>query len=430
MNVLIIGSGGREHALCKAVSDSSLCHKLYCIPGSDAIAEIADCHKYDILDKSALTQFCQANAVDLVIIGPEVPLAEGVSDHLRQNGFLVVGPSKEAAKIESSKAFMKDLCQKTSIPTAQYKNFTNPDEAKKYLETINYPIVIKADGLAAGKGVVIAQDKQEAIQTIDQMMIYKIFGSAGEEIVIEEFLEGEEISYFALLDGNGHIVPLSSAQDHKRIGNGDTGLNTGGMGAYSPSPLVSQDLENEIIKNFITPLDNYLRSKNIPYQGILFVGLILTKDGLKLLEYNARFGDPEAQVIIPRLNSDLLDIFYKTAKGELDKVENLSWSRSASLCVIIATKGYPESYPKNTLIQGLENLRKYKNITVYHAGTTLKNGQWFSNGGRVLAITAQESHLTQAYNNAYKAIEEIKWKEGYYRNDIGYKALSQLKDKI
>ena len=424
MRVLVIGSGGREHALCIFINKSPICNKLFCIPGSDSIQEIASCFKIDPMNNADIVDFCKEHKIDFVVVGPELPLSNGIVDKLCEEKITVFGPDKASSRLESSKIFMKNICKKHNVPTAKYSIFDNEKKALDFLDTVDFPTVIKADGLAAGKGVIITKNKNEAVETIKNIMSKRIFGASGENIIIEEFLEGEEISFFALVDTNGFILPLTTAQDHKKIGEGDTGLNTGGMGAYSPVPFIKQNQINDFVIKFVKPVIKDLKHNNIFFSGIFYAGLILTKYGPKLLEINVRFGDPEAQAVLPRLKTDLLDLLLASSKGRLDQLRPPEWDNNFCINVVMASKGYPESYKKNTIIGGLNKTTVNKSQYIFHSSTRKNEDHWLATGGRVLSISALGSTLKEARNKAYNVINEIDWKSGYYRNDIGWKHLT------
>ncbi len=421
MKVLLIGSGGREHALAWKINQSPLCEQLICAPGNAGICEIADCVDIKADDVDGLVQFALREAVNFVIVGPEVPLALGIVDDLTQQGIAVFGPTEAAAMLESSKAFTKDFCTRHDIPTAKYDVFTNALDAKAYLGEMSAPYVIKADGLAAGKGVVIAETHDEAETELDAFFSGK-FGEAGACVIIEEFMTGHEISFFAIADGKS-VLPLIAAQDHKRAFDGDKGPNTGGMGAYSPVP--GFDDEKRIMDEILIPTVRGMAAEGAPFTGVLFAGLMITADGPKLIEYNVRFGDPECQVLMRRLNSDLLDMMLKAAKGRLVDVGLVEWSGDAVVNVVVAAKGYPGSYAKGETIKGVEAANQMDGVQVFHAGTRRgENGALLSAGGRVLNITAQGKTVAQAVNRAYKAIDEtVDWPGGFVRRDIAKQAL-------
>ncbi len=424
INILLIGSGAREHALAWSMGQSKHCKALYCIPGNTGIESCAICVDLPDSDNDAIVQFAKEHEIDLVVIGPETPLVSGLGDLLRAEGIKVLGPGKDGARLEGSKAFMKELCSKYKIPTAAYGTFNNIADVDDFLKDKSGGMVVKADGVAAGKGVIICETIEEARKAADDMLSGQAFGDSGKNVIIEEFLEGEEISYFAITDGKT-IVPLASAQDHKKAYDGNKGPNTGGMGAYSPDRLMNDALEKEILEKIINPTVEGLREENIEYSGVLYAGLMITKDGPKLLEYNARFGDPECQVLMLRLESDCLELFWACATGKLNEVkDNVKWSPDPAICVVMASKGYPGPYKKGTVIKGLQKTFNVEDITIFHAAT--KNGpdgDLISNGGRVLCIAATGVDLKEAQGKAYRAIRMIDWPEGFYRNDIGWRVL-------
>lgn len=426
MRVLLVGSGGREHALAWKLTQSEKLTKLYCAPGNAGISEIATCIPVKETEIEKLTTFAEDNMIDLVIVGPEVPLVAGLADKMREKSIPTFGPSKAAAEIEGSKAFMKDLLKEADVPTAFYGRFTNIDTATAFIKEKGAPIVVKTDGLAAGKGVIICDSEESAINAAQEMLSGESFGDAGKEIIIEEFLDGEEVSYFTLSDGKTYLH-LTSAQDHKQVGDGDTGPNTGGMGAYSPAHMMNGVLEKEIIKTCIEPTLNVMKDKDMPFNGVLFSGLMLTPNGPKVLEYNVRFGDPECQALMLRLEGDLLEVLYAAATGTLEQARHeIGWSSNPSICVVMASKGYPGAYIKGTVIAGVDNLTSAQ---VFHAGTKKDNdGRLLSNGGRVLNICANGEDFQQAIDNAYKSIVNINWPDGFYRSDIGWRALKQHKN--
>ncbi len=422
MNVLLIGSGGREHALAYKISSSPLLGKLFCAPGNPGTLELADNIELDVKNHKAVVEFCKKNTVELVIVGPEAPLVDGLADSLRDNGLLVVGPNKLAARLEGSKGFTKDLCAKYNIPTGAYQRFKNATEAKDYIRKKGAPIVIKADGLAAGKGVTVATTIEEALDAVDACFA-GAFGKAGVEIVVEEFLEGEEASFFCLCDGKT-AIPFGSAQDHKRVCDGDKGANTGGMGAYSPAPVMTDDMTKRVMNEIVVPTIRGMADLGCPFSGVLFVGLMITKNGPELIEFNVRFGDPECQVLMMRLKSDLLPVLYSLAKGNLEDVE-LDWKTDKALTVVMAAKGYPEAPQRGSIISGLEKADKLPDVKVFHAGTALKDGKIIANGGRVLNVTATGKTVKEAQQKAYQAIKLIDWPEGFYRHDIGWRAIER-----
>lgn len=423
MKVLVVGSGGREHALCWAIAKSPLCDGLYCAPGNPGIANLATCVDIAAENVAALLAFAVDESIDFVVVGPEAPLAAGLVDKLAAAGILAFGPTARAAEIEVSKGFMKDLCARCGIPTAAYGRFDEPDAAKEFIHRHGTPIVVKADGLAAGKGVIVCRNHNEAFAAVDHIMTEGAFGEAGAEVVIEDFMEGEEASFFALVNGT-RAVPLVSAQDHKPAFDGDEGPNTGGMGAYSPAPIVTKQMAGFIMDRMITPTIEAMAADGRPYQGLLYAGIMVTADGPKLLEYNARFGDPECQPLLFRLESDLLAALVACAEGRMDDIE-LTWSDDAALLVVMATKGYPGHYSKGSQIRGLERAGALDGVAVFHAGTQLRNGTVIANGGRVLGVTARAPTVEKAQALAYNAIDLIDWPEGFYRRDIGWRAIGR-----
>ena len=424
MRILVVGSGGREHALCWAIGASPLCDKLYCAPGNAGIAEEAECVPIALDNIERLVAFARAQKIDFVVVGPEAPLVAGLVDRLETAGIKAFGPSAAAASLEGSKGFMKDLAAHYGIPTAAYARFHEPEAAKTYVASQGLPMVIKADGLAAGKGVVIVETLGQAIEVIDRMMADRIFGAAGAELIIEEYLEGEELSFFALVDGKT-ALPLASAQDHKRAGDGDTGPNTGGMGAYSPAPAATAVLEAEILGSIIQPTVAAMAAEGRIYKGVLYAGLMLTTAGPKLLEYNVRFGDPECQVLCLRLMSDLLPALIGAADGVLDTFQ-LRWHAKAALTVVMAAKGYPGDYRKGTEIKGLERAAEVEEVKIFHAGTRRgEDGRLLADGGRVLGVSALGSTLAEAHERAYRAVDLIDWPQGFCRRDIGWRALGR-----
>jgi len=422
MNILLIGSGGREHALAWKLAASPLLTKLWCAPGNAGIAKEAECVALDVADHAAVIAFCKENKVDFVVVGPEAPLAAGIVDDLAAAGIKSFGPSKAAARLEGSKGFTKDLCKANNIPTAAYERFSDADAAKAYIRAQGAPIVIKADGLAAGKGVVVAMTLKEAEDAID-MMLGGGFGAAGAEAVVEEFMTGEEASFFVLCDGE-HALPLVAAQDHKRAFDGDKGPNTGGMGAYSPAPVFTDAIRDRTMNEIILPTLRAMSAMGCPYKGVLFAGLMITDEGPKLIEYNARFGDPETQVLMVRLMSDLLPALIASCDGQL-KHFDLRWFPDPALTVVMAAKGYPGDYEKGTRIAGLDRAEKIEGVEVFHAGTKA-SGDWIlANGGRVLNVTASAKTVGEAQRRAYEAIGLINWPEGFCRRDIGWQAVAR-----
>lgn len=417
MKVLIVGSGGREHAIAWAVAQSPKTEKIYCAPGNAGISEFAECIEIGAMEFEKLAAFAKEKKIDLTIIGMDDPLVGGIVDVFEAEGLRVFGPRKNAAIIEGSKAFSKDLMKKYHIPTAAYENFTDPEKALTYLETANMPIVLKADGLALGKGVLICNTLEEAKAGVKTLMLDKQFGDAGNEIVIEEFMTGREVSVLAFCDGKT-IQCMTSAQDHKRAKDGDQGLNTGGMGTFSPSPFYTKEVEEFCEKYVYQPTIDAMAAEGRPFTGILFTGLMLTEDGPKVLEYNARFGDPEAQVVLPRMKNDILDVMEACVDGRLADIE-LEFEDNAAVCVVLASDGYPEKYEKGFEIQGLDTVKGKDGYYVFHAGTKFDEGKIVTNGGRVLGVVAKGDNLKEARANAYKATEWIEFANKYKRNDIG-----------
>ncbi len=424
MNILLLGSGGREHALAWKLAASPLTDRLLCAPGNAGIAKEAECVALDIADHGAVIAFCKALPIDLVVVGPEAPLVAGLVDDLEAAGIKTFGPSRLAARLEGSKGFTKDLCRANNIPTAAYERFTSAEPAKAYVRRQGMPIVIKADGLAAGKGVIIPENLAEAEAAID-MMFGGGLGQAGAEVVVEEFLVGEEASFFALCDGET-AIPLASAQDHKRVGDGDTGPNTGGMGAYSPAPVMTPEMTARTMDEIVVPTMRAMKAMGAPFKGVLFAGLMITKDGPKLIEYNARFGDPETQVLMLRLMSDLVPALIASCDGQLRNFD-LRWYPDAALTVVMAAKGYPGDYQRGTVIEGLDEAAKVEGVEVFHAGTKAVGGKVTANGGRVLNVSARGKTVTEAQARAYQAIDRIKWPEGFCRRDIGWQAVAREK---
>ena len=425
MRILVVGGGGREHALCWAIAASPLCEALYCAPGNAGIAAEAECVAIGAEDVPALVTFAQKNSIDFVVVGPEAPLVAGLVDALKTAGIKAFGPSAAAARLEGSKGFMKDFFARHNIPTAAYGRFRDAASAKAFIDQKGAPIVVKTDGLAAGKGVTVCQSVAEAHAAVDAAMTGKAFGSAGDELVIEEFLAGEEVSFFALVDGT-HAVPLVAAQDHKAVGDGDTGPNTGGMGAYSPTPLVDAALQQKIMDDVIMPTVRGMAAEGSPFVGVLFAGLMITKDGPKTLEYNVRFGDPECEALMVRVKSDILPALIAAADGELAQFD-LRWSDDAAVVVVMAAKGYPGSYQKGTVIRGLDRAAAIPGVSIFHAGTAKKGDEIVATGGRVLAITARGRTVTEAQQKAYQAVDQIDWPEGFCRRDIGWRAIAREK---
>jgi phosphoribosylamine---glycine ligase len=427
MKILLLGSGGREHALAWKIAGSPLCDRLWCAPGNAGIAHEAECVPLDIADHDAVVAFCKANAVDFVVVGPDNPLVAGIVDDIEAAGFKTFGPTKAAARLEGSKGFTKDLCRAHGIPTAAYARFGAPAPAKAYVRAQGAPIVVKADGLALGKGVVVAPTIEAAEAAVD-MMFGGGMGAAGTEVVIEEFLTGEEVSFFALCDGET-AIPLASAQDHKTAFDGDKGPNTGGMGAYSPVPVFTDVLARRAMDEFVLPTLRAMRAMGTPFRGILYLGLMLTARGPKLIEYNVRFGDPECQVLMLRLKSDLVPALLAARDGMLKNFD-LRWSPQAALTVVMATQGYPASYPKGSAIGGLEDAAQIEGVEIFHAGTALADGRIVANGGRVLNVSALGRDVAEARARAYAAVERIRWPEGFCRRDIGWRALQRERTPV
>ncbi len=422
MNILLIGSGGREHALAWKIAASPLVARLVCAPGNAGIAQECEVAPLDPADHAAVAAFCRAQAIDLVVVGPEGPLCAGLVDDLAAAGIKAFGPSRQAARLEGSKGFTKDLCREFGIPTAAYERFTAAAPAKAYLRERGAPIVVKADGLAAGKGVVVAATLVEAEAAVDVMFAGHL-GAAGAEVVIEEFLTGEEVSFFALCDGET-AIPLASAQDHKRAFDGDRGPNTGGMGAYSPAPALTPALAQRVMDEIVLPTVAAMKARQTPFRGVLYAGLMLTAEGPKLIEYNVRFGDPECQVLMMRLMSDLVPAMLACCDGVL-KSFDLRWFPQAALTVVMAAKGYPGDYAKGSVIEGLAAAAAVEGVQIFHAGTKAADGKIIANGGRVLNVTALGESVAQAQARAYQAVDRIRWSEGFCRRDIGYLAVAR-----
>lgn len=423
MKVLIVGSGGREHAIAASVAKSKKVDKIYCAPGNAGIAQLAECVDIGAMELEKLAEFAKEKDIDLTIIGMDDPLVAGVVDVFEEKGLRVFGPRKNAAILEGSKAFSKDLMKKYNIPTAAYETFTNPEDALAYLENSEYPIVLKADGLALGKGVLICNTKEEAKAGVKTLMLDKQFGSAGDKIVIEEFMTGREVSVLCYCDGT-HIVPMTSAQDHKRAKDGDKGLNTGGMGTFSPSPFYTKEVDEFCHKHIYQASMDAMKAEGRDFTGVMFFGLMLTEKGPKVLEYNARFGDPEAQVVLPRMKNDIIEVMEACIDGKLNEID-LQFEDNAAVCVVLASNGYPEKYEKGKLITGFENFEDKDGYYVFHAGTKKSDNGIVTNGGRVLGVTAKGSDLKEARANAYKATEWIAFENKYMRNDIG-KAIDEI----
>ncbi|MCO4842241.1 MAG: phosphoribosylamine--glycine ligase [Yoonia sp.] len=420
MNILILGSGGREHSLAWAIQQNPKCDKLIVAPGNAGIAQMCDCADINILDGDAVASFSEENAIDFVIVGPEAPLAVGVADRLRDAGLLVFGPSQAAAALEASKSFTKAICDAANAPTAGYGHFTDADAARAYIRANGAPIVVKADGLAAGKGVIVAMTEAEALAAIDDMFDGS-FGDAGAEVVIEEFMDGEEASFFVLCDGKT-VLPVGTAQDHKRVGDGDTGPNTGGMGAYSPAPVMTDAVTQKALDEIIQPCMDEMAKRGTPFEGVLFVGLMIKDGQPRLVEYNVRFGDPECQTLMMRLGGQVLDLLQACAEHRLSEM-NVNWADDHAITIVMAANGYPGSYEKGSVINGLDALAEDSMNMTFHAGTAEKDGQIVAVGGRVLAVTARGDNLSEARDRAYAMTKQIDWAGGFYRNDIGWRAL-------
>jgi len=428
MRVLVVGGGGREHALCWALSASPLCDALYCAPGNPGIAAVATCLPVSAEDVPGLVAVAQKEKIDFVVVGPEAPLVAGLVDKLAAAGIKAFGPSALAARLEGSKAFMKDFFARHNVPTAAYGRFTDTAKAKAFIDAKGAPIVVKADGLAAGKGVILCQSVAEAHAAIDTIMTDKAFGAAGNEVVVEEFLDGEEASFFAIVDGET-ALPLASAQDHKAVGDGDTGPNTGGMGAYSPAPIVDDAVQLRVMNEIILPTVRGMAAEGHPFKGVLFAGLMISKGVPKTLEFNVRFGDPECEVLMVRLKSDLLPALIAAVDGQLKNFD-LRWHDDVALTVIMAANGYPGTPQKGTVIEGLDAAAKIEDVTVFHAGTKADaNGAIVANGGRVLAVTATGKSVSEAQARAYKGVDAIHWPGGFCRRDIGWRAVAREKQR-
>lgn len=419
MKVLVIGGGGREHAIIYKLTQSKKIDKIYCAPGNAGISELAECVNIGATDIDALVKFAVDNKIDFTVVGMDDPLVAGVVDAFEEKGLRIFGPRKNAAIIEGSKAFSKELMKKYNIPTAAYETFDNYDAALNYIKAHELPIVIKADGLALGKGVLICNTMDEAVAGLKQIMVDKKFGDSGNKVVIEEFLTGPEVSVLSFCDGKT-IVPMVSAQDHKRALDGDKGLNTGGMGTFSPSRVYTKEIADECMEKIFKPTVEGLNKEGRTFKGIIFFGLMLTQKGPRVIEYNARFGDPETQVVLPRLKNDLLEIFEACVDGTLDKID-VQWYDNAAACVIVASGGYPESYQKGYEITGLDKCKEAENIYVYHAGTALKDGKFVTNGGRVLGITGVGKNLDEAIKTAYNGVGLVNFEKMHFRKDIGIK---------
>jgi phosphoribosylamine---glycine ligase len=423
MRILVVGGGGREHSLCWAISASPLCTKLYCAPGNAGIAQVAECIDVAAEDIAGQVALAKREKIDFVVVGPEVPLAMGLADRIAEAGIKVFGPSQKAAQLESSKGFTKELCKRHNIPTGAYERFTDADKAAAYIKAQGAPIVVKADGLAAGKGVVVAETVEQAIEAARDMLSGNRFGAAGASVVIEEFLVGEEMSFFALCDGE-HVLPLIGAQDHKRAFDNDKGPNTGGMGAYSPAPIFDAAMQKRVMDYIILPTARAMAADGMPFKGVLYAGLMITARGPKIFEYNCRFGDPETQVLMMRLKSDLVPALIACADGSL-KHFDLRWSNDSALTVVMAAHGYPDAYQKGTEIRGLDAAGKVEGVQIFHAGTKFgpDGKRVLANGGRVLNVTAMAPTVEEARNRAYRAVDLIDWPEGFCRRDIAWRVV-------
>lgn len=421
MRILVVGSGGREHSLCWAISASPLCDKLFCAPGNPGIAALAECLPVGAEDIPGIVAAAKAQKIDFVVVGPEAPLVAGIVDRLAEAGIPAFGPMAAAARLEGSKGFMKDFCARAGVPTAEYRRFTDAAAARAYIREKGAPIVVKADGLAAGKGVVVAATLDEALAAIDDAMVAGRFGKAGAEVVVEEFLDGEEASFFALCDGE-HALSFGAAQDHKRVGDGDTGPNTGGMGAYSPTKLVDAAMEKRIMDEIVLPTVKFMAKEGAPFKGVLFAGLMIGKAGPKLIEFNVRFGDPECQTLMLRLKSDLLPALIASQQGELKRFD-LRWRDDTAICVVMAAEGYPNTPKKGTEIRNLDAAGKLDGVTVFHAGTKAAGDKIVADGGRVLGVCAIGKTAKDAQSRAYKAVDAIDWPGGFCRRDIGWRVL-------
>ncbi len=421
MKILLIGSGGREHALAWKINQSPMVSKVYCAPGNAGTSFICENVPIAADDTEKLLSFAKEKSIDLTVVGPEQPLVLGIVNLFEKEGLAVFGPSEKAAELEGSKSFAKEIMKKYNLPTADFSTFSDADSAKAYLEKKEYPLVIKADGLAAGKGVLICNKKEEAIAAIEQIMEEKLFGQAGAQVVIEDFLVGEEASYLAFVDGE-NVLPMASSQDHKAVFDGDRGPNTGGMGAYSPAPIMNQEVMDMVTREVAEPMVKAMAKEGRLFKGILYAGLMMTSQGPKILEFNCRFGDPETQPILLRMKNDIIPIFQASINGSLDQCK-VEWSDAPAVCVVMASKGYPGSYEKGLPISGLNSEGGLDDAMVFHAGTSLKSGETVTNGGRVLGVTATGQHIQGAIENAYHAVSKIKWDGAFYRTDIGRKAI-------
>lgn len=423
MRILVVGGGGREHALCWAISASPLCTKLYCAPGNAGIAQVAECVDVGAEDIAGQVALAQREKIDFVVVGPDAPLVAGIADAFAEAGIKAWGPSKAAARLEGSKSFTKALCRENNIPTAAYEHFTDVAKAEAYIRAQGAPIVVKADGLAAGKGVIVAETVEQAVEAVRDILAGNRFGSAGASVVIEEFMQGEEASFFALSDGE-HVLPLVGAQDHKRAFDGDKGPNTGGMGAYSPAPIFDAAMQKRTMDEIVLPTIRAMAKAGSPFKGVLYVGVMIDHKGPRLVEFNCRFGDPECQVLMMRLKSDLVPALLACVDGGLNHLD-LRWSQEAALTVILATKGYPDAYPKGSEIRGLDAAAKVEGVQIFHAGTKADGPRILANGGRVLNISAMAPTVEEARARAYRAVDLIDWPEGFCRRDIAWRAVGQ-----
>jgi phosphoribosylamine--glycine ligase len=421
MKILVVGGGGREHALVWKIAQSPLVETLYCAPGNPGIAQLAECVHIPADDIDALLDFAVVEKIDLTVVGPEVPLTLGIVDRFQGAGLDIFGPNRLAARIEGSKSFSKDLMARHAIPTAAYRSFDDRDAALAYIREQGAPIVVKADGLAAGKGVIVAMEEQQAIAAVDDIMLDKVFGAAGASVVIEEFMDGEEASFFAFTDGR-NVLPLASSQDHKRAFDNDEGPNTGGMGAYSPAPVVTAALHDEIVETVVKPTIAGMAAEGCPYSGILYVGLMIKDGKPRVVEFNARFGDPEAQPLLMRMKSDIVPVLQACARGNLAQ-DSIEWHDKAAVCVVMASGGYPAAYDKGFEISGLDAVLQMDDVYVFHAGTTLRDGKVVNQGGRVLGVTGLGDNVAEAIECAYSAVDRINWQGVHFRKDIGRKAL-------
>ncbi len=423
MRVFVIGSGGREHTLVWKIAQNKDVEKIYCAPGNAGIAELAELVPISVDELDKLAEFAKGNKVDLTVVGPEAPLTEGIVDLFESKGLKVFGPSKKAAQIEGSKIFSKELMKKYKIPSAGFEVFDSADAAKEYLEKKGAPIVVKADGLAAGKGVIICKTKEEAIEAVDEIMVEKRFGEAGDKLIVEEMLEGEEASIIAFSDGK-NVQLMPSSQDHKRVFDNDEGLNTGGMGAYSPAPVITKEMEQRVLNEVIIPTVKAMEKEGVPFKGILYAGLMISGDVINVLEFNGRFGDPETQVVLPRMNSDLVSAMNACVDGTLAD-EKIVWSENPATCVVMASGGYPGKYEKGIEISGLDEANALEGVTVFHAGTKSEDGNIVTNGGRVLGVTATASSVKESIEKAYEAVSKISFEGAHFRKDIGKRALER-----